>query len=54
MILTSLRFKEVPGTGFGSSALRWEELPYVAEADGGIPSRKGSDPLGCYGEHRLY
>jgi hypothetical protein len=32
----------------GSSALRWEELPDVTEADGGVPSRKRSDPLGRY------
>ena len=54
LTLTSLRSKDgVPGTGFGSSALRWEELPDVAEADGSVPPRKGSDPLGCYGEHSL-
>jgi hypothetical protein len=27
--------------GFGSSALRWEELPNVAKADGGVPPWKG-------------
>jgi hypothetical protein len=52
--LASLRSKDgVPGTGFGSSALRWEELPYVAKADGGVPPRKGSDPLGRYDERNL-
>jgi hypothetical protein len=30
LTLTSLRFKDgVPGTGFGSSTLRWQELPDV-------------------------
>jgi hypothetical protein len=54
LTLASLRSKDgVLGTRFGSSALRWEELPDVAEADGSIPPRKGSDPLGCYGEHNL-
>jgi hypothetical protein len=43
MILTSLRSKGgVLGTVFGPSALRCEELPDVAEADGGVPPRKGS------------
>jgi hypothetical protein len=44
----------VLGTGFGSSAFRWEELPDVAEADCGAALLKGSDPLGHYGEHKLY
>jgi hypothetical protein len=43
----------VPRTGFGSSALRWEELPDVAEVDGSVPPRKGLDPLGCLCEHNL-
>jgi hypothetical protein len=46
VILTSLRSKHgVLGTGFGSSALRWEELPDVVETDGCVPPWKGSDPL---------
>jgi hypothetical protein len=50
VILTSLRSNYVvAGTRFGSSVLRWEEVPDVAEADGGVPPRKGSD----YGEHNL-
>jgi hypothetical protein len=54
VILTSLRSKDgVPGMGFRSSALRWEELPDVAEADGGVPARKGLDTFGCYDEHNL-
>jgi hypothetical protein len=54
LTLASLRSKDgVPGTGFGSSALQWEELPDVAEADGGVPQRKVLDPLGRYGEHNL-
>jgi hypothetical protein len=39
--------------GFGSSTLRREELPDVEKADGGAAPRKGSDPLGCHGGHRL-
>jgi hypothetical protein len=39
--LTSLRSKDgVPGTGIRSSALRWEELPDVAETDGCVPPWK--------------
>jgi hypothetical protein len=39
-ISTSLRSKDgVPGTGFGSSALQWQKLPDVAEADGNFPPR---------------
>jgi hypothetical protein len=54
LTLASLRSKDgVPGTGFASSALRWEELPDVAEADGSVPPWKGSDPLQCHGEHNL-
>jgi hypothetical protein len=54
MTLASLRSKDgVPGTGFGSSSLRWQKLPDVAEADGGVPPLKGSDTLGCYDEHNL-
>jgi hypothetical protein len=54
LTLASLRSKGgIPGTGFGSSALRWEELPDVAEADGSVPPQKGLDPLGRYGEHNL-
>jgi hypothetical protein len=54
LTLASIRSKDgIPGTGFGSSALRWEELPDVAEANGSVPPRKGSDPLGRYGEHIL-
>jgi hypothetical protein len=54
LTLTSVRSKDgIPRTGFGSTALRREELPDVAEVDGGVPYQKGSDPLGCYGEHNL-
>jgi hypothetical protein len=42
VILTSLRSKDgIPGTGFGFSALRWEELPDAAEVDGGFFCGKG-------------
>jgi hypothetical protein len=52
LTLASLRSKDgILGTGFGSSALRWEELPDVVEADGGVPLWKGLDPLGHYGGH---
>jgi hypothetical protein len=54
LTLASLRSKDgIPGMGFESSALRWEELPDVAQADGIVPPLKGSDPLGCYSEHNL-
>jgi hypothetical protein len=54
LTLASLRSKDgVQGTGLGSSALRWEELPDVTEAYGGVLPQKGSDPLGRYGEHNL-
>jgi hypothetical protein len=54
LTLTSLRSKDgIPGMRIGSSALRWKELPDVAEVDGSVPPRKGSDPLGRYGEHIL-
>jgi hypothetical protein len=52
--LTSLRSKDdVPGMGVGSSALRLEELPDVAEMGDCVPSWQGTDPLGHYGEHNL-
>jgi hypothetical protein len=52
--LTSIRSKDgILGTGFGYSALRWEELPDVVEADDSLPLWKGSNPLGHYGEHSL-
>jgi hypothetical protein len=55
LTLTSLRSKDgVPGTGFGSSTLRWQELPDVEQVDGDISPWKGSDPLGCHGGHRLF
>jgi hypothetical protein len=38
-------------SSFGSSALRWEELLYVAEADVHFHSWQESNPLGCYREH---
>jgi hypothetical protein len=39
-IPTSLRSKDgVLGMGFGSSALRWQKLPDVAEADGSFHPR---------------
>jgi hypothetical protein len=54
LTLASLRSKDgIPGTGFGSSTLRWEELPDVAEVDGDVPPWKGLDPLGLYGGHYL-
>jgi hypothetical protein len=52
--LTSLRSQDgIPGTGIGSSALRWEDLPDVVEADGCVPLRQGIDPFGRYSEHNL-
>jgi hypothetical protein len=52
--LTILRSKGgILGMGIGSSELRWKELPDVVEADGCVPPRQGSDPLGCYSEHNL-
>jgi hypothetical protein len=54
LTLASLRSKDgVPGMGFGFSTLRWKELLDVESADSGVPPRKGSDPLGCHGGHRL-
>jgi hypothetical protein len=54
LTLASLRSKDdILGTWFGSSALWWEELLDVEEADDGVPPRKGSDPLGRYDEHNL-
>jgi hypothetical protein len=54
LTLTSLKSKDgIPGIGFGSFAFRCEELPDVAEADGGVPPQKGSDPLGRYSDHNL-
>jgi hypothetical protein len=54
LTLANLRSKDgIPGTGFGSSTLQWEELPDVAEADGSVPPQIGSDPLGCHSEHSL-
>jgi hypothetical protein len=54
LTLPSLRPRDsVPGTGFESFTLRWEELLDVAEADVGVPQWKWLDPLGCHGEHKL-
>jgi hypothetical protein len=54
LTLASLRSKDgIPGMRFGSSALQWKELPDVAEADGGVPPRKRSDPFGRYDGHYL-
>jgi hypothetical protein len=43
--LTSLRSRDgVPGIGFGSSTLRWQKLPDVEYANGGVPP---ADQLSC-------
>jgi hypothetical protein len=44
--LTSLGFKDgISGTGIGSSALRWEKLLDVAEADGCVPPIPGKGQI---------
>jgi hypothetical protein len=52
--LTNLRSKDgVPGMGFESSALRWEELPDVVETDVYLSSPQGTIALVCDGEQCL-